>query len=164
VAGAQPFPHHSLLGERQKAARGDDLIASHDHSPVVEGRVRIEDRLEELSGYLPVDADSCCGVVLEPNFALEGYEGTVVPAAQALDCADSLRDGLAVQPRAVAGQGTPYVAEAAKLVQRSAELWLEHDDDGDQDEKACVLEQPTDEHKVELRRDHPDHSEQNQPD
>ena len=49
MARPEPFPDAALLGQRQKAARRDDAVAPHDDRAVVQGRVRIEDRLQHLS-------------------------------------------------------------------------------------------------------------------
>jgi len=74
--------------------------------------------------------------------------------AQALGGADGLRDGLAVEASVVTRERAADVPEAAQLVERPAQLGLEHDDDRDDDEGRGVLEQPREKDQVELRGDH----------
>src|SRR6202521_6217513 len=99
---AKPFADDAFLGQRQKAARGDDLVAPHNDRAVVQRRVGVENRLQDLGGDLSVDADARRGIVLQADLALERDKGSSLLRAKAFGGADRLRDGLAVEPRVVA--------------------------------------------------------------
>jgi hypothetical protein len=54
------------------------------------------------------------------------------------------------------------VPDPAQLVQHPAQLWLEHDDDGDDDVEGGVPEKPRQEDEVELRGDDSDDRQQDE--
>src|SRR6202022_1251303 len=84
--------------------------------------------------------------------------------AQAFGRTDCFGDGLVVLTRVESRERPSDVTEAAQLVQRPTQLGLKHDDDRDDDEKCRVLEQPRQQHQVELGGHDADHSEQDQAD
>src|SRR5207245_2219787 len=102
-----------------------------------------------LGGDLAVDAHAGRRIVLQADVALEGDKGPGPLHAQALRGADRLRDRLVVLARAEAREGPSDVADAAELVERSAQLRLEHDDDRDDEEEGRVAERPGEKEQVE---------------
>src|SRR6267378_992764 len=96
MARAEALLDDAFLRQREQTPGGEDLVAPYNHRAVVQRRVRVEDRLQELGRDLAIDADPGGRVVLETNIALEGDQRAGTPGAQPLGRPDRLRDGLAV--------------------------------------------------------------------
>ena len=78
--------------QRQEAGGRDDLVALDDDGPVVEGRVREEDRDQQVLGQDGVDLGAAVGVGRERDLLLDGDQGPDLLLGQEIDGLEEVVD------------------------------------------------------------------------
>jgi hypothetical protein len=89
---ARPEAALGGLRQRQRHTCGDDAFVANDHGPVVQRRVRGEQRLEKLRRQLGVELDARLGRVVEARVTLEHDQGADLLSSE-LCCAQGNRRG-----------------------------------------------------------------------
>src|SRR6202022_2909029 len=163
VAGAHPLADRPLLRQRKDAPCGQDLVASDDDGTVVERGVREEDRLQEFRGELAIDPDAAIGEVLQPGLLLEDDQGSREALRQLGGGSDHLVDHPVEDLQVIVRHRPADEADAAELVEGSADLRLEEHDDADQDRRGGVTENPGEQMQIEEVRQQADQREQEHP-
>ncbi len=116
----------------------------------MQGRVRVEDALQDLGRQLAVDAHAGCRVVLQPHLTLERDQRSDPALREPLDGADRFQDRAVEELGVEAREGTPEVAQPAHLVEGAAQLGLEQHDDRQNRDGSRVLEEPAQQDQVQL--------------
>ncbi len=129
-----------------------------DHRAVVARRARVEDRQEQRLAESPVERDSALDVALD-RLALRQHDQR--PDARGGEACDRAHDHIGHVDAAAVARGS--AAQAAELLEQTAQILLEHDDDHEHEHREEALEQRCRELEVERAREQVDAAEQRQP-